>query len=474
MKKILCFALILMCLLATACGQTVESSESNPITQTIPEETTVPVATEATELTQVFNGGSEEYCVVLPVYELVKRTTIAGTYEYSNFKYNEKGQLIEKKESGLSNGIITYEYDEEGRVISETDTHAYGSDKTEYTYNELGLLENTEYSIYEYDEKGNLIKETFIHPEYPDEPLILEYIYDESDVLVQEIETWYEGRSISSQYIINKKYDSAGRLVRDIVEDVIDNDKWYNTYEYAVVSSYSISSASDPTLISATEWQSFSETTEMPSPDTCIADIHFEKREDNGTAIIYTFALPTEQENANVTYYKYQSILADVCGLALELKDDMVYITRDGKLLSLMMAGKDDLYGNFVQISFQAVAQSSDSNTGTGYPQNAPSTFSNKYGTATTKCAYPGCTQNIASSGDTNCCASHSNKCLKCGCYIDSDAMYCMSCLTESISNSNDTYDYDKGYGYSAPKEGQSFSDYIKEQDPELYDSLFG
>lgn len=433
MKKILCFALIVMCLLVTACGQTVESNESNPIVQTIPEETTVPVATEATVLTQVFNDGAEEYSVVLPVYELVKRTTIAGTYEYSNFKYNEKGQLIEKKESGLSNGIITYEYDEEGRVISETDTNAYGSDKTEYTYNELGLLENTEYSVYEYDEKGNLIKETFVHPEYPDEPLILEYIYDESGVLLQEIETWYVGRSISSQYIINKKYDSAGRLVQEAVEDVIDNDKYIKTYEYAVVSSYTISSSSDPALISATDWQSFSEITEMPSPDTCIADIHFEKREDNGTAIIYTFTLPPEQENANITYYKYQSILASVCGLALEVKDDMVYITSDGKLLSLMMAGKDDLYGNFMQISFQSADQLSNSDMSTGYPQNVSSTFSNKYGTATTKCAYPGCTQNIASSGDTNCCVSHSNKCLNCDCYIDSDAMYCMSCLTKNI-----------------------------------------
>lgn len=34
-------------------------------------------------------------------------------------------------------------------------------------------------------------------------------------------------------------------------------------------------------------------------------------------------------------------------------------------------------------------------------------------------------------------------------------------------------YDYDKGYGYTAPEPGKSFSDYVKEQDPELYESLF-
>ena len=39
--------------------------------------------------------------------------------------------------------------------------------------------------------------------------------------------------------------------------------------------------------------------------------------------------------------------------------------------------------------------------------------------------------------------------------------------------SSSDGYDYDKGFGYTAPKAGQSFSDYVKEQDPDLYSSLF-
>ena len=55
--------------------------------------------------------------------------------------------------------------------------------------------------------------------------------------------------------------------------------------------------------------------------------------------------------------------------------------------------------------------------------------FTNKYGTPTTKCNHSGCTKNIASSGDTNCCPVHSKKCLNCGCYIDEDAMYCMDCI---------------------------------------------
>lgn len=43
---------------------------------------------------------------------------------------------------------------------------------------------------------------------------------------------------------------------------------------------------------------------------------------------------------------------------------------------------------------------------------------------------------------------------------------------SSSSSHSSSGYDYDKGYGYTAPKEGQSFSDYVKEQDPDLYNSM--
>ena len=43
---------------------------------------------------------------------------------------------------------------------------------------------------------------------------------------------------------------------------------------------------------------------------------------------------------------------------------------------------------------------------------------------------------------------------------------------SHSSSSSNDDYDYDKGFGYEAPKPGQSFSDYVKEQDPDLYNDM--
>ena len=64
--------------------------------------------------------------------------------------------------------------------------------------------------------------------------------------------------------------------------------------------------------------------------------------------------------------------------------------------------------------------------------ENRP--FNNKFGTSSTLCAKPGCDAFIARSGDTNCCEVHSNRCGNCYCYIDGDAMYCMSCIENALS----------------------------------------
>lgn len=60
--------------------------------------------------------------------------------------------------------------------------------------------------------------------------------------------------------------------------------------------------------------------------------------------------------------------------------------------------------------------------------------FTNEYGTATTKCAYPSCNSYITSSGDSNSCILHSQKCLECDKYIDYDASYCMTCILNALN----------------------------------------
>ena len=69
------------------------------------------------------------------------------------------------------------------------------------------------------------------------------------------------------------------------------------------------------------------------------------------------------------------------------------------------------------------------------YTSKSPySSFRNMYGTPTTLCAHNGCTNYIAPSGDTNCCSTHSSKCIDCGCYIDEDAHWCVSCLKNAAN----------------------------------------
>lgn len=65
------------------------------------------------------------------------------------------------------------------------------------------------------------------------------------------------------------------------------------------------------------------------------------------------------------------------------------------------------------------------------------SSFTNKYGTSTTKCAHSGCSNYIASSGDTNCCTIHSKRCLECNCYIDEDGHWCIECIENALYKNN-------------------------------------
>lgn len=56
--------------------------------------------------------------------------------------------------------------------------------------------------------------------------------------------------------------------------------------------------------------------------------------------------------------------------------------------------------------------------------------FSNKSASPGAICADSNCSKEVARSGDTNFCNSHSSKCLGCGCYVDTYATYCRDCAT--------------------------------------------
>lgn len=104
-------------------------------------------------------------------------------------------------------------------------------------------------------------------------------------------------------------------------------------------------------------------------------------------------------------------------------------------------------------------ASTKSSSSSSSSSKSSSSSFTNKYGTATTICAHSGCNNYIASSGDTNCCTTHSNKCLNCNKYIDEDALYCMSCLSNSISKgSSSSNSSSKSSSSSSSKNSSSSS----------------
>lgn len=139
------------------------------------------------------------------------------------------------------------------------------------------------------------------------------------------------------------------------------------------------------------------------------------------------------------------------------MKRTIIYITIVMTLIVMMLVGCSG------SSSSSATATSSETSSTKSYSSNSSSkisssssSFTNKYGTATTKCAHSGCNNYIASSGDTNCCITHSNKCLKCKKYIDEDATYCMDCLTKASSKSSSSSSYG-GYSKSSSS-SSSFS----------------
>lgn len=109
--------------------------------------------------------------------------------------------------------------------------------------------------------------------------------------------------------------------------------------------------------------------------------------------------------------------------------------------------------------SAPSTSTSSSSYKPSSTTSSTSTTFTNKYGTPTTKCAHAGCNNYIASSGDTNCCTTHSNRCGKCGKYIDEDAMYCMDCLkAATTSSSSSSSSYSSGSSYSGGSSSSSSS----------------
>ena len=149
-----------------------------------------------------------------------------------------------------------------------------------------------------------------------------------------------------------------------------------------------------------------------------------EKEFENATSSTYSILLLGDDHNA--------VNLQEVDSTTLKAKTD------SGQKIYVKSGTESEyLASNKLDTSSLSTSNSSSNKASSATKSAQQVTFTNKYGTATTICAHNGCTNYIASSGDTNCCTKHSNKCLNCGKYIDEDATYCMECLNTSIASNS-------------------------------------
>ncbi len=108
---------------------------------------------------------------------------------------------------------------------------------------------------------------------------------------------------------------------------------------------------------------------------------------------------------------------------------------------------------------FAACSSSPESQSYTSYDSNS---YGSSSGTDTSS-DYSSSSSDYSSSSSGYSSSSSS---------YSSSSGYSSSDYSDYDSYDSDDYDYDKGYGYTAPEAGESFSDYVKRQDPELYESM--
>jgi hypothetical protein len=108
------------------------------------------------------------------------------------------------------------------------------------------------------------------------------------------------------------------------------------------------------------------------------------------------------------------------------------YVWRDYENTSYVLCWYDDSIINMDWHYDETVKKTASNKVSSADSETIA--FTNEYGTPTTQCAHPGCENYIATSGDTNCCAEHSNRCLDCKKYIDEDASYCVECISKAVN----------------------------------------
>lgn len=142
----------------------------------------------------------------------------------------------------------------------------------------------------------------------------------------------------------------------------------------------------------------------------------------------------TKQDETVFTDCVFTAVSAEEVEIEIsyEIPDETYPVTiRDHLKIKFVEGVIDSVWVDYSD-SYHLASEYTDSFLA-GHPKpksnDSDDSFTNRYGQPDTVCAHTGCNNKIATSGDTNCCTTHSNRCGECNCYIDEDAMFCMDCL---------------------------------------------
>lgn len=369
MKKIILILLAFSLLLA-GCGEQNEKSPESA--EQIPESSsteTVPVSR--------FDFGDIHYSLQLPVYEITMARGIWGPTEYGNFKYNDKGQLIEKSTLPDSYAVYTFEYDDLGRLTKETETTKYGFNTSIYTYedslesdffeitpfqNRRGLIlteqtkssdsyanGNTFHHEYQFDSYGRVVQNAWSNRAIGSR-IVQDYEYDAYGRIAKINQTSYTNGTADGGYDMRREYDGLGRLIREDFADRYSDFSSFFAYIYDVTRWEEISTATDDALLTKDLWVGFPEEDLLPMPSSCLHGISQPEQEQTETETVYTFFLCDDREEADRLIQKYLAILRDVCGFTWDVGPESVSICRETVLTASLTTFTNPGQGCYLQL----------------------------------------------------------------------------------------------------------------------------
>lgn len=97
----------------------------------------------------------------------------------------------------------------------------------------------------------------------------------------------------------------------------------------------------------------FKELPEMPTPNTVMYEISYDSEKTESRVKQYMYLIGDTEEDANMNYNAYIVALGTIDGISVEITSNVVYVFKNGTMVSAMMAGTDPVKGMFMIVSFQ-------------------------------------------------------------------------------------------------------------------------